>query len=198
MSSSAIPKHEPPKPVRLGLEVPPLIPPAPALTMPPERFCCREPWNEQRIGALAMYCSDGRWGDAFDDFCHRSLMIPRYDRFAVPGGPAWLTVGNDAPKGAAVQGNDHAALMASLSRSAWEQLGLLVRVHELGRIVLVAHYGCAFYIERLKRDADACLPIQLEDLKRARAAVKQQFPRATVETYLAMRKGPRMSFHGTV
>src|SRR5262245_38895728 len=181
-----------------GLAPQPLIEPAPALQLPPQRFCCNEPFNEQRIGALAMYCSDGRWGDAFDDFCHRSLMIPRYDRFAVPGGPAWLTVGSDAPKGVAVQRNDHAALMASLSRSAWEQLGLLIRVHELGRIVLVAHYGCAFYTERLKRDADTCLPIQLEDLKRARAAVKERFPRVTVETYLAMRKGPRMSFHGTV
>jgi hypothetical protein len=198
MATGAIPKHEPARPPPLGLQIPPLIEPAPALTMPPERFCCREPFNEQRIGALAMYCSDGRWGDAFDDFCHRSLMIPRYDRFAVPGGPAWLTVGMDAPKGVSVQRSDHAALMASLSRSAWEQLGLLVRVHQLSRIVLVAHYGCAFYIERLKRDADTCLPIQLEDLKRARAAVKERFPRVTVETYLAMRKGPRMSFHGTV
>jgi hypothetical protein len=176
----------------------PLIPPPPALSLPAERFCCHEPFNEQRIGALAMYCSDGRWGDAFDDFCHRSLLIPRYDRFAVPGGPAWLTVGSDVPKGVAVQRDDNAALMASLTRSAWEQLGLLVRVHELSRIVLVAHYGCAFYIERLKRDAEGCLPTQLDDLKRARAAVKQRFGRVTVETYLAMRRGNKISFHGTV
>jgi hypothetical protein len=180
------------------LDIPPLIEPPPAVQLPAERFCCREPFNEQRIGALAMYCSDGRWGDAFDDFCHRSLMIPRYDRFAVPGGPAWLTVGSDVPKGTAVRRDDNAALMASLSRSAWEQLGLLVRVHELQRIVLVTHYGCAFYMERLKRDADASLPVQLEDLRRARAAVKEKFPRVTVETYLAMRRGARMSFHGNV
>src|SRR5438128_470117 len=63
------------------------------IALPPQRFVSGEEWNPQRIGALAMYCSDGRWGDAFDEFCHRSLQIPRYDRFAVPGGPAWLTEG---------------------------------------------------------------------------------------------------------
>jgi hypothetical protein len=214
------------------------IPPLPALPLPPERFASHEPWNEQRIRALAMYCSDGRWGDAFDEFCHRSLQIPRYDRFAVPGGPAWLVALEDAvqsgklsrassPGSAKSQpalsptdvstgthslrqtGDRHAvhaeraapataSLAASLSRSAWEQLGLLVRVHQLQRIVLVAHYGCAFYIERLGRDADGCLPVQLEELRRAREAVRARFPRITVETYLAMRRGERLSFHGTV
>ncbi|HEU4752026.1 MAG TPA: hypothetical protein VFU47_02880, partial [Armatimonadota bacterium] len=55
-------------------------------------FTSRETWNPERIGALAIYCSDGRWGEAFDEFCHRGLGLPRYDRFAVPGGPVWLTV----------------------------------------------------------------------------------------------------------
>ena len=61
-----------------------------------------------------MYCSDGRWGDAFDEFCHSRLHIPRYDRFAVPGGPASL---------------------AEDSAPAWEQLALLVKAHDLQRIV---------------------------------------------------------------
>jgi len=39
---------------------------------------------------MALYCSDGRWGEAFDEFCQKHLGIPRYDRWAVPGGPAWL------------------------------------------------------------------------------------------------------------
>jgi len=49
-------------------------------------------WNPERIGAIAIYCSDGRWGEAFDEFCHEGLHIPRYDRFAVPGGPLWLVM----------------------------------------------------------------------------------------------------------
>jgi hypothetical protein len=175
-----------------------IIPPAPTLQLPPERFKTGEPWNEQRIRALAMYCSDGRWGDAFDDFCHRSLLIPRYDRFAVPGGPAWLTVSHDAKHVAQATARDEKAMDSVLSRAAWEQLGLLVRVHELQRIVLVGHYGCAFYMERLKRDADGCLNTQLQDLRHARDAVRTRFPRLTVETYLAMRQGTKLSFHGTV
>jgi hypothetical protein len=176
-----------------------LITPAPQIVLPPQRFRSSEPWNEQRIGALAMYCSDGRWGDAFDDFCHRSLQIPRYDRFAVPGGPAWLTAwqGNHR-NGNAPTRDEAAARQANLSQAAWDQLSLLVQVHELQRIILVAHYGCAFYLERLKKSADDCLPVQMEDLKKARAAVKERFPRLTVETYLAMRQGERMSFHGTI
>src|SRR5437016_3250055 len=58
--------------------------------LPMAIYTSTETWNAERIGALALYCSDGRWGEAFDDFCHRRLLIPRYDRWAVPGGPAWL------------------------------------------------------------------------------------------------------------
>ena len=175
----------------LGLDpfLDPFYDAAPAARLPPERFAGSEQWNENRIRALAMYCSDGRWGDAFDEFCHRSLLIPRYDRFAVPGGPAWLTESTPAGVSGAA---------ADLSAAAWEQLGLLVRVHELQRIVLVAHYGCAFYVERHGRGADDCLPVQLEDLMCAARAVRARFPRVTVETYLAMRRDDRLSFHGPV
>jgi hypothetical protein len=199
-----VPHAHPHAPARVATPImKTIIPPAPAVQLPPERFRSTEPWNEQRVRALAMYCSDGRWGDAFDDFCHRSLQIPRYDRFAVPGGPAWLTVHHEhqsAGAGDPASHTDNKAVLleASLSRSAWEQLALLVQVHELQRIVLVAHYGCAFYTERLKRDADACLPRQMEDLAKAREAVRKRFPRLTVETYVAMRKGERLSFHGQV
>jgi hypothetical protein len=65
----------------------------PELPMPV--FSSMEVWNPDRIGAVAIYCSDGRWGEAFDDFCHKRLQIPRYDRLAIPGGPACF-VGGDA------------------------------------------------------------------------------------------------------
>src|SRR5260370_18588875 len=77
-------------------------------------FTSMERWHPERIGALALYCSDGRWGEAFDEFCHKHLQIPRYDRWAVPGGPAWL---------AAREGTE-------LSRPAREQLDFLVRAHD--------------------------------------------------------------------
>ena len=41
-----------------------------------------------RIHAASIYCSDGRFGEQMDEFLHQGLGLPRYDRLAVPGGPA--------------------------------------------------------------------------------------------------------------
>jgi hypothetical protein len=143
-------------------------------------FTSSELWQPERIGALVLYCSDGRWGEAFDEFCHRCLLIPRYDRWAVPGGPACL-LPRDSGEG--------------FCRGAWEQLGFLVRAHELRRVVLVAHYGCAYYAELLGKDPDDCVPAQAEDLRTAAAALREWFRGIGAETYLAMRRGVTLSFH---
>jgi hypothetical protein len=151
--------------------------------LPMAVYTCSETWNEARIGALALYCSDGRWGEAFDEFCHKRLLIPRYDRLAVAGGPAWL-VSRD-------KGGD-------LYRACRAQLDFLVRVHELERIVLITHYGCAFYRELLNQPADDCLPTQTDDLRAGRTTLLDWYPDIQVETYLAMRTGRSLSFHEVV
>jgi hypothetical protein len=143
-------------------------------------FTSTERWQPERIGALVLYCSDGRWGEAFDEFCHRRLRIPRYDRWAVPGGPSCLLPGN-AGEG--------------YCRGAWEQLGFLVRAHQLRRVVLIAHYGCAAYAALLGKGPDDCLPAQAEDLGTAAAALREWFRGVGVEAYLAMRRGVIVSFH---
>src|SRR5438874_12336388 len=94
---------------------------APA-NLPEPIFTAREPWNPERIHAMAIYCSDGRFGEAFDEFCQEGLGIPRYDRFAVPGGPLWLVTRD-------------VSLMIPHS-AARDQLQFLVKAHELSRIVL--------------------------------------------------------------
>src|SRR5437764_15199940 len=137
-------------------------------------------WNPERIGALAIYCSDGRWGEAFDEFCHEALHIPRYDRFAVPGGPVWLTM------------RDVSLLRAYDTARA--QLGFLVKAHQLRRVVLITHYGCAFYTELLGLDPDGCLPEQMADLGTAAATLRGWFAGIEVDTYLAARRGDRLSF----
>src|SRR5436189_4631310 len=88
--------------------------------LPMAAYHATERWHGERIGALALYCSDGRWGEAFDEFCHRHLQIPRYDRWAVPGGPAWLA------------GHPQDAELLDVARA---QLDFLVHAHELERIV---------------------------------------------------------------
>lgn len=48
-------------------------------------------FNTARIGAAALYCSDGRYGDQMDDLLPVGCKWPRYDRLAFPGGPASLS-----------------------------------------------------------------------------------------------------------
>lgn len=150
----------------------------PDLPMPV--FTSTEPWHSQRIGALALYCSDGRWGDAFDDFCRKCLQIPRYDRWAVPGGPAWLAVPSSS---------------GDFAEAARQQLDFLVQVHELERIVLITHYGCAAYTQRLQQSAEECLSEQIKDIRAAAVALHDAYSGMRVEGFLAMRLGRSLSFH---
>src|SRR6186997_30832 len=90
------------------------------------------PFTHERIGAAAIYCSDGRYNEQFDEFLHTRLELPRYDRLAIPGGAAAL-----AGHFAAYREED----------SLRDQLRFLIVAHELERIVLIAHQGCGFYIK---------------------------------------------------
>jgi hypothetical protein len=143
-------------------------------------FQTQQTWNAARIHAMAIYCSDGRWGEAFDEFCHQGLGLPRYDRFAVPGGPVWLAM-------------RHITLLAPYS-AARDHLSFLVKAHELERVVLIAHYGCAYYAELLNQDPEGCLPAQEEDLLTASRTLRGWFPQLEVECYMALRGGEQISF----
>src|SRR3954452_411697 len=124
--------------------------------LPMAAYHATERWHPERIGALALYCSDGRWGEAFDEFCHRHLQIPRYDRWAMPGGPAWLASSPNEP----------------LVQAARGQLDFLVKAHELERMVLITHFGCAWYGDKLKQPAESCLEAQFDDVRRASATLR--------------------------
>jgi hypothetical protein len=149
--------------------------------LPVADFTSSKHWNSERINALALYCCDGRWGEAFDEFCQKHLRIPRYDRWAVPGGPAWLVPGDED---------------AGFTQTAHSQLDFLVRAHELDRIVLITHFGCAYYANRLKCEPMECLPVQLDEIRRAAEILRGWYPEMQVESYLAMRSGSCLSFHG--
>jgi hypothetical protein len=150
----------------------------PNLPMP--LYISGQSWQAERIRAVTMYCSDGRWGEAFDEFCHHSLHIPRYDRLALPGGPAWL-----------VREEAHIASARPMLQS---QLDFLVRVHELERVVLITHFACAFYAELLPLDPYQMLGFQVADVRRALERITTWFPHLEVEGYLAMREGQRLTF----
>jgi len=149
--------------------------------LPPTVFTSSEPWRETRIGAVAIYCSDGRWGDAIDEFCHRGLSIPAYDRFAVPGGPGWLTANPTTRVG--------------LQSAARNQLGFLVEAHRLQRIVLITHWGCAYYGHALHCGPEQSLPTQLNDVATAADTLRAWFGPIRIEGYLAARETGAMTFH---
>src|SRR5256885_8221734 len=115
-------------------------------------FESRAPYEPERIHAAAIYCSDGRMGAHFDDFLTNGLMLPRYDRVALPGGPAALAEHPETKL-------EHAAVA--------DELKFLVEVHGLRRVVLIQHQNCAFYTGRLSLSGFEVEKRQLADLSRA-------------------------------
>ncbi|MGE3107626.1 MAG: carbonic anhydrase [Phycisphaerales bacterium] len=127
-------------------------------------------YESKRIHAAAVYCSDGRVGEQFDDFLQSGLNLPRYDRVALPGGPACLA------------GHPQASLE---EHGVVDELKFLVDVHALKRIVLIAHQACAFYAARLELKEPRLELVQRADLVRAAAYVHRVTGLDDVQGYFA-------------
>jgi hypothetical protein len=132
-------------------------------------------YEDARIHAAAVYCSDGRVGAHFDDFLQRGLGLPRYDRLAVPGGPV------------ALAGREQA-------RSVAAELRFLAEAHGLEQVVLIAHQGCAFYSELLGLDERDLERAQHQDLARAAAAAREATGLGAVAGYFARRDAGAIRF----
>jgi hypothetical protein len=130
-------------------------------------------YDADRIQAAAVYCSDGRFGDQFDELMHTALGLPRYDRLAVPGGAACLA--------------RHFAIYRE-EDGVSEQLRFLVKVHELERVVLIAHQDCAFYTHRLQISPLQRETQQREDLEKAVERVRSIGPSLAIDTFFAHKK----------
>lgn len=136
-------------------------------------FSSSAPFDDNRIRAAAVYCSDGRFGDQFDELMHQALHLPRYDRLAVPGGAACLA--------------SHFATYREEEGVA-EQLRFLVRVHGLERVVLIAHEGCAFYSHRLQVSSLQLESQQRDDMKKAMRRVRAIGPDLRIHAFFARKK----------
>lgn len=139
----------------------------------------RIPYETARIHAAAIYCSDGRIGEHFDDFLQHGLGLPRYDRVALPGGPACLA------------GHPEAHLE---EQGVIDELKFLVEVHRLKKIVLIAHENCAFYGTRLALKARRLELVQCADLVRAAAFVHRVTSIEAVDAYFARHAEGRVRF----
>ncbi|MHC5001806.1 MAG: carbonic anhydrase [Planctomycetota bacterium] len=137
------------------------------------------PFDAERIGAVAVYCSDGRFGEAFDDFLHTGLGLPRYDRLALPGGAACLA-------------GHFAAWRAE--EAAVGHLQFLIEVHRLQQVVLIAHEDCAFYTQILRAAPIRLREKQCEDLEKAAKRVLELNRKLVVRSYLARLDGATVAF----
>jgi len=137
------------------------------------------PYHTDRMHAAALYCSDGRVGEHFDDFLHNGLSLPRYDRLCLPGGPACLA------------GHPQTNLE---EHGVADELQFLLQVHKLKRVVLIAHQGCAFYATRLELKEPRLELVQHADLVRAAAFVHRVTGLNEIEAYFARLTDGRMTF----
>lgn len=136
-------------------------------------------YDAARIHAAAIYCSDGRLGEHFDDFLQNGLELPRYDRVTLPGGPACIA------------GHPIAQLE---EQGVVDELNFLVEVHGLKRVVLIAHQGCAFYASRLSLKEPRLELVQRADLVRAAAFVQRVTGLEAIDAYFARMAADRVQF----
>jgi hypothetical protein len=144
-----------------------------------DKYASPVPYEHERIYAAAVYCSDGRLGDHVDDFLHHGLGLPRYDRLACPGGPVGL-----------------AGRLAAYWEACGveEQLRVLVQVHEIQKVILIAHARCAYYSQRLSLPAERLEAEQKDDLQKALWRVEHITPGIAVARYFARVEGERVTF----
>lgn len=148
----------------------------------PDPFPSCVPFDTERIHAVAVYCSDGRFGEQVDDLLQNGLDLPRYDRMAVPGGAACLA-------GHFLTYREEVVVEA--------QLRFLLEVHGLARAILIAHQDCAFYTQRLSVPAPQLETRQLADLQKAASRVRGFAHGLAVTTWFARKRGDRVCFEPT-
>jgi hypothetical protein len=133
------------------------------------------PFEHERIGAAAVYCSDGRYGEQMDEFLHHCLGLPRYDRVAVPGGAACLA----------------GHLLAMRERGALDrQLKFLIEGHGLTRVVMIAHQDCGFYKQNVhpaKLRNVSLEEVQAADLAKVAELLREYRRELEVDAYFARR-----------
>ncbi len=137
------------------------------------------PFVSERFHAAAVYCSDGRFGSPIDEFLTNGLSLERVDRLAIPGGPAGLAAHPEAKLE---------------QRGVLEELHFLVDAHELDRVILIQHAGCAFYGMRLGVAPEHLPSLQRADLVRAAHVVRQVSPDVSIGGWIANVVGGSIQF----
>ena len=129
-------------------------------------------WNAGRPATVVITCVDGRWYGHFQEFARAHLDAgPQIDFIALPGGVEPFALADAAP-------NDYDTFRRRLK-------GLLA-LRNVRRIVAIGHDDCGWYKARTIGSADgAARELQIADLGRAAAVLREMAPDATVELYFA-------------
>jgi hypothetical protein len=146
---------------------------------PVSSFAAPTPWSDQRPGSLVVCCSDGRWHTQVEEFV-REFVSDRPDLFAVPGGPAGLSVWSSSFDEAHV---------------AERNFRFLAEQHQLQSVWLIAHGDCAYYRTKYHpHDHEFIVRRQLEDLNRGVETILRWYPHIVVHQIFAKRDGNRVVF----
>ena len=128
-------------------------------------------WNATRPATVIITCVDGRWYSHFQEFVRVRLDAgSETDFVAVPGGIEPLALMDLDPR-------DFEFLR--------HRLQALVDAHGTRRIVAIAHQDCAWYLARSPGPATNMRDLQIADLRRAAAVLREMFADVTVEIYYA-------------
>ena len=142
-----------------------------------EPFVATEAWDAERPWAFVVYCSDGRWHDAVEEFL-RARVSRRSDVYALPGGPAVFSPWSSALDEARV------------SEKAFR---FLIEYHQIQSVWLIAHEGCAYYLERYGPFVEADLRRRQHDyLRRARQTIAGWYPQLDIHTVYASLEAGRV------
>ena len=116
---------------------------------------------------LAIYCSDGRFAPACEQYIRETLGEEWFDRFVVPGGAGGFCLN------ALSVWKHHLPLCHS---------GFLIEAHAVRRVILIAHEDCGFY-QRFKLSLEETVSKQIEDLRATMRCLRQEYPGMVVEAY---------------
>ncbi len=145
----------------------------------PTAFEVHAPFDATSIGTAVVCCSDGRFVVPMDGFLHQGLGIQRYDCLAVPGGAGCLA--------------GHFAAWREEEAVSF-QLKFLIEMHDLHRIVLIAHPDCGFYGKRLRLFGTEIDEQERRDLATAAQRIRALAPRLEIDAFVSRKLSAGMRF----
>jgi hypothetical protein len=143
-------------------------------------FHSSTPFVDGPITDLAVFCSDARFGAQSEEFVTSLLGHSRFDRLVAPGGPAcmldWTADLDDE--------------IETVQRLKW----FLIENHDIDRVLLIAHEGCAYYTIKLGVGLGGLRWRQEDDLRRVSDQIRDVKPGLRVEAFFAGLEGDQVVF----